>query len=286
MIGVYGKQHTITALFLHAHHIVDLYCWVADLVPYTPNRTGRPAMLTAPEIITILVWNAVVLKQKTLKDLHGFLRIYHADDFHLPKYAGFVAACHRALPEVYELLQHLLSDREPVRLMDATMLPVCSLHRADEHKVAQRLARFGKNWQGWHYGFKLHASIALDGRLCGIALTGANIYDAQMMPNILSEHCRLACGDTLYGARVMNRIIRAKYGTVVIAPPHWKQKKKIAAPWQLAFLSSRSKIESVYDYLKQHLHLVSSFPRSVNGYILHYLRVLLGYQIMALTQRF
>jgi hypothetical protein len=280
------KHKTQSPLFLHKHHIVDLYCWVADIIPHVPRTTGRPPLLTKAEITTILIWNAVVLKQKTLKDLHGFLQLYHTDDFRLPKYAGFGAACHRALPSMYAVLTHLLADHDSVRLMDATMLPVCTLHRADEHKVAQQLAQFGKNWQGWHYGFKLHASIALDGRLCGIALTGANVYDAQMMPTILSEHCRLAAGDTHYGARVMNRIIRAKYGTVVIAPPHWKQKKKIAARWQLAFLAARSKIESTFDYLKQHLHLVSSFPRSVAGYVLHYVRILLGYQIMALSGRF
>lgn len=39
---------------------------------------------------------------------------------------------------------------------------------------------FGKNWQGWHYGFKLHASVSIDGRLYVLALTGANGYDAQM----------------------------------------------------------------------------------------------------------
>lgn len=34
--------------------------------------------------------------------------------------------------------------------------------------------------------------------------------------------------------------------------------------------------------LKQHLHVQSSFPRSVQGYALHYLRVLLGYQLLML----
>jgi hypothetical protein len=32
--------------------------------------------------------------------------------------------------------------------------------------------------------------------------------------------------------------------------------------------------------LKQQLHLQTSFPRSMQGYALHYLRVLLGYQLL------
>jgi hypothetical protein len=168
--------------------------------------------------------------------------------------------------------------------MDSTMLPVCKLHRADEHKVAKNIAQFGKNHQGWHYGFKLHASTNLSGALSGIALTPASVYDAQMEHLLLNTECRLAVGDTLYGARVMRERMWRRYGTIIIAPPHPKQKRKVATPWQIDLLNIRSKIESVFDYLKEHLHLVTSFARSVNGYLLHYVRILLAYQIMALSQ--
>jgi len=53
--------------------------------------------------------------------------------------------------------------------------------------------------------------------------------------------------------------------------------------WQHKLLTFRSKIESVFDYLKEHLHLVSSFPRSVMGYLLHYVRILLAYLIMVVS---
>ena len=105
------------------------------------------------------------------------------------------------------------------------------------------------------------------------------------MVKILNHHCDIAVGDTLYGAKVMGTIIRERYGTVVIAQPWPSQKKKLATPWQIDLLNHRSKIESVFDYLKEHLHLVSSFLRTVAGHVLHYVRVLLSYQIMALASR-
>lgn len=266
---------------LRSHHIIDLYCWVDDLVPAQVSRIGRPALLSQSEVITILIWNTLVLRTKTLKDLHRSLWLYHTHDFRLPAYPTFVAECHRALPASFALLQLLLEDGALVRIMDSSMVPVCKLHRADAHKTAKNLASFGKNHQGWHYGFKLHASIDLEGKLSGLALTGAHVYDAQAMLKLLNEHCRIAVGDTLYGARVMGKKVREAYGTVIIAPPWPKQKAKLAAPWQIDLLNLRSKIESVFDFLKEHLHLVSSFPRSVSGYLLHYMRVLLGYQFMA-----
>jgi hypothetical protein len=254
-------------------------------VPQKVNSTGRPPALRTSEVIAILIWHTLQLKQKTLKDIYHHVGLYHADDFpRLPTYQAFVDEVHRALPLCFELLTELLSAEEAIRIMDATMLPVCTLHRADHYKTARKYVAFGKNWQGWHFGFKLHASTSLDGRLCGLALTGANVYDAQMMHKLLNKHCCLAVGDTLYGASVMRKRMWKRYGTIIIATPHWKQKKKIVAPWQIELLNKRSKIESVFDYLKEHLQLVSSFPRSLNGYLVHYLRVLLSYQIMALSQ--
>jgi Transposase DDE domain len=278
-------NHTQQPLFLQEHHIVDLYCWIDDLVPRESVAiTGRPRKVSNAEMVTVLIWNTIVLRQKTLKDLHRFVRMYHHKDFQVPKYSSFVEHCHQVTPTMFQLLALLLEDTAPVRLMDSTMLPVCKPHRADSYKVARGIAAFGKNWQGFHFGFKLHASIDPKGRLSQIAFTPANVYDAQAMPNILNEHCILACGDTLYGAKVMGARIKKEYGTTIIAPPFPKQNKKVAAGWQIEFLKLRSKIESVFDYLKEHLNLVSSFPRSLNGYVLHYGRILLGYQIMALMR--
>ncbi len=165
--------------------------------------------------------------------------------------------------------------------MDSTVLPVCKRHRADSHKVCRNIADFGKNHQGWHYGFKLHMSVDPHGKLCGLAFTPASHSDTQQIPKILNEQTRIAVGDTLYGARVMREYIWKHYGTIIIAPPYPQQRKKLMAPWQQRLLSLRSKIECVFDMLKEHLNLVSSFPRSVSGYLLHYVRILLGYQIMA-----
>jgi hypothetical protein len=273
-------------LSLHPQHITDLFVGIDDLVPQ-PERSplgGRPAVLTNSELITLLVWNALVLHQKTIKDLHTFTTFYLRAEFpKLPQYEGFLAHCHRVTPVMFSLLQFLLCADAPIKLLDSTMLPVCKLKRADRHKVARGIAAFGKNHQGWHYGFKLHVSITPDGKLCAAVLTPANIHDAQVMPRLLNQKTKLAVGDSTYGASVMGRLIWEHYGTIIIAPPHYKQKKKVMAAWQYLLLNIRSKIEAVFDVLKEHLHLVSSFPRSPFGYLVHYVRILLGYQIMALA---
>ena len=268
-------------MLLHKHHIVDLYVLIDQTVKETP-KTGRPALLSTSELVTILVWNTLTVRQKTLKDVHRWVCMYHQNEFpQIPHYSNFVESCHRALPQLIQVLSCLLNTTAPIRLADSTMLPVCQIKRADSHKVARNIADFGKNWQGWHFGFKLHASIDLEGRLCGLIFTPASVHDIHSMDKIFNEHTKVAVGDTHYGARVMGRKMFEKYGMAIIAPPHPSQKKKLATSWQLFLLSFRSKIESTFDVLKEHLHLVSSFPRSIKGYFLHYVRILLGYQVLS-----
>jgi len=262
------------------HHIIDLYCVVDDLIPTKEKTIGRPSVLCESEIITILIWNMLTVQSKTLKGVYKHTALYHGDDFKtFPTYETFVKHCHRALPLLTEVLRYVLATHAPIRILDSTMLPVCKLARADDHKVAKDKATFGKNWQGWHYGFKLHISIDLKGALCGFTFTSANMHDIHGMQYILNEHCDIAVGDTLYGAKVMGKKMWEMYGTAIVAPPHPKQKKKMTTQFQNNLLNLRSKIESTFDILKEHMHLVTSFPRSVKGYFLHYLRVLLGYQL-------
>jgi len=260
-----------------------LYVLVDDLVPKKEEKKSfgdRPCKMSDSEIITALIWSSLTTKQKTIKDIHNWLLFYHQNNFkHIPHYSAFVDHCLRLIPTLIFVIKTLLLDKASIRFMDSTMLEVCKLQRADDHKVCKGLAAFGKNWQGWHFGFKLHASIDIIGRFCGLAISPANEHDSIAEPYLLNKHTKIAVGDTTYGGKAMNDYIFEKHGTVVIAPPHPKQNKKLISKWQQFFLNMRSKIEATFDYLKNHLNLVSSFPRSPRGYLFHWLRVTLGYQV-------
>ncbi len=274
-------------LNLQSNHIVDLYSWVDDNLPVVKNpKGGRPCIMSDNEVITLLIWNVIALHQKTLKDIHTFTQMYLNKEFpKISKYKNFVAQCHKVTPMMYYLLNQLLQNDE-LQFVDSTMLEVCTLKRAENYKVAKNLVNFGKNWQGWHYGFKLHATTNIKGQLCNFTFSPASQYDAQELPNLLNDNVKILVGDTLYGASVMRKIMHKKYRTIIISPPFPKQDKKMATPFQNHILSERSRIESVFGILKTRLHLVSSFPRSVRGYFVHYIRILLGYQILALSKGF
>jgi len=264
---------------IQKQHIVDLYVWVDDTLS-RERHTGRPPVLRDNECITILIWDGLSEGHRTLKQVYDWIKRDYRDYFpQLPKYQNFVEQVHRNLKHLVYLLQLTFQDSAPLRFCDSTMLPVCRYIRYQSHRVAKGVARLGKNWQGWHYGFKLHAAIDHTNRLCTVVFTPANVHDNQVQLRLANEHTKIVVGDSHYGGSMQRKQLWQRFGCLVVAPPHYKQSKQVMAGWQYLLLTLRPKVEATFDYLKEHKYLVTSFPRSVQGYFVHYLRVLLGYQM-------
>jgi hypothetical protein len=268
---------------LHTHLLIPLFVLVDDSLPIQPVTRGRRAILSDSEVITILTFNLLCCQQQTIRQIYDWVYQYHQDDFpHLPNYQNFLKHCHRVVPQLAVLLNEVLESEAALRFMDSTMLEVCRLVRRKYHRVARGYAHTGHNWQGEHYGFKLHASVDNDGKLCAYVFTTATVHDSRAIPKLVNKHTKIAVGDSGYRSEPLHRKIRKAFGTYILTPPHYKQRKQILTRSQWKLLKRRPKIETVFDYLKQHLHFQTSFPRSMQGYALHYLRVLLGYQLLQL----
>jgi Transposase DDE domain len=266
---------------LESHHIVDVFVVIDDAVT-EPSRPqgGRPKLARDSEIITLLIWNCLSsTRQRTLKDIFNWALLYHRRDVpHLGTYGAFVAHCHRLLPRLLELLGQVLVPAE-VQLVDSTKLPVCRNHRAKRYKVAAGLVGWGYNWQGPWFGFKLHAAVNSEGQLSNVTFTPADVYDGHVTPRLVRPETRIVVGDSHYGDKIAREKLWREHGVIVVAPVHYKQRTQIMAQWQQKLLATRVKVECTFDHLKEHLPLVSSFPRSLDGYMLHYVRILLGYQM-------
>src|SRR5687768_9631220 len=216
---------------LQRQHIVDVFVLVDDYLP-KQIKPGARSVLSDSELLTILIWDGLTEPHKNLSSLYSWIGREYQDCFpRLPKYQNFVAHCHRLLPQLIWFLGSLLATDAPLRFADSTMLPVCQPIRADRHKVARGVAAFGKNWQGWHYGFKLHVAIDHNNRLAALVFTPASQHDNQVMERLVNDSTKVLVGDSHYGGSVMRRRLWRKYKTVVIAPPHHTQRKKVATDW-------------------------------------------------------
>ena len=259
-------------------NIVDVFVWVDDILPKRV-KPGAVSILKNSELITILIWDGLTESHQNLREIYDWITREYRDYFpKLPAYQNFVSHCHRVAGILAWLLQTTLSTEAPLRFADSTMLPVCKLVRADRHKVAREYAAFGKNHQGWHYGFKLHVSIDRRSRFSSIYFTPANESDVLQLKYLVNELTDIVVADAGYTARVTREHIWRDFHCLVISPPRPKQ-VWIMAKWQQLLLELRPKIEAVFGNLKEKRHLVTSYPRSIRGYFVHYLRVLLGYQM-------
>jgi hypothetical protein len=57
----------------------------------------------------------------------------------------------------------------------------------------------GKNWQGWHYGFNLPASIDHMNRLSGVCFTPATVYDGDKAEELVKGSTKGVVGDSHEG---------------------------------------------------------------------------------------
>ena len=267
----------------HKDYIVDLFVWLDDNLPKNPKTPGRKPALKDSEMLTILLWSALTEHHRRLKDIYNWIGRYYPGYFPLPAYQNFCLASRRLIPTMAGLLDGLLASESPVVFADSTMVPVCKNVRADRHRVAKDIAAWGKNHQGWHFGFKLHAATDHLNRLCSLNLTPASAHDNQSLRQLVNQDTDILVGDSAYGGSVPRRYLWADYQTIVIAPPHHTQKGKLLADWQLKLLRLRPKVEAVFGLLKEHFSLVTHYPRTPAGYLAHYLRVLLGYQLATIS---
>lgn len=251
--------------FLRSHHITKLLTVIDDMLPPVAANPlgGDPVILRQNELIALLVFSCFISPQQTLKSIYTWAQTFYYRRFKLCGYKSWIRKCHQALPVMLALLDQLLEKTAPIRLLDSSMLHVCKLVRADRHRVAKGIAAFGKNWQGWHFGFKLHVAVTPRGRLCAVYFTPTNEHDAQQIPHLVNDFTAIAVGDGTYGASVMRRKMWQKHKAYVLALPHPKQNKKLVADWQYFLLKKRTKVECTFDFLKEHLLLDTSFPRSV-----------------------
>lgn len=246
-------------------------------------RGGTP-MLSAPEVLTILVWGA----WRGLKDkatLYFYMQTYHRQDFPtLGAYSKFVEATNRYSVELRALLALLLHRNRqvqgpyPIVLQDSTALAVCHVARARQHRTFRAWARKSKNGMGWWYGFKLHVQCDEAGRLCAFELTTATVDDRKLL-DPLTRWLKdgIVVGDGGYLSQAKAREL-AQRGVYLLTPTR-KNMRHLASQFQLACLQLRHRVEEVFAFLKTAFGACRTTHRTAHALPIHLLCCLLAYSL-------
>lgn len=165
-----------------------------------------------------------------------------------------------------------------VKHTDSTDIPVCLNKNVKYHKTMKDLASWGKTGKGWFYGLKLHITTDLKRRILSVRFTSGNVHDVKVFLKLNKDLFGIFVADAGYLSEKLRKEFYQERKRLLIAQPK-KNMKKLITAFQFRLYNTRMLIELCFRSLKMFHNLVTSLPRSVNGYLANYIYSLLAYQL-------
>jgi len=186
-----------------------------------------------------------------------------------------------ALLALVILLRILRDNRQNVHWLkrtDSTDIPVCLNKNAKYHRTMYGLAEWGHSGKGLYYGLKLH--ITEDGKrtMLSLSFTPANRSDISQFMKLNKDLDGIFVADAGYVSRNLEKEFFRERKRILFAKPR-KNMKKLMTALQQKLYDTRMLIELNFRNLKILYGLVTSMPRSVDGYLANYIHSLLAYAL-------
>lgn len=163
-----------------------------------------------------------------------------------------------------------------IKYTDSTDIPVCLKKNADDHKTMRDLAGFGRSTKGWFYGLKMTMTRDYEGRLLAVKFNLPNTNDRDICRTINRDIFGIIGLDAGYVSKQLENDMYIENRRWLLIRPY-KTMKKLMTDWQFKIYQGRFKIEFDFRLLKMFHGIVSSLPRSVNGYLANYIHALTSF---------
>ena len=138
------------------------------------------------------------------------------------------------------------------------------------------LSEFGHSTKGWFFGLKLTITRDADGRLLAILFTKAGDNDREIFRKINKDIFGILIADAGYVSKQLEQDMNIENKRWLFIRPY-KTMKKLMTKWQEELYKGRFQIEFDFRSLKLFHGLVTSIPRSINGYLANYLQAILSF---------
>jgi len=171
------------------------------------------------------------------------------------------------------------SNSHVIKHTDSTDVPVCLFKNAKNHKTMKLLAEFGRSSKGIYYGLKLHKTDDLCRKLLAFKFTGAKADDRAVFKEMNKDLYGLFIADAGYISKDLARDFYLERKRILFTQPR-KNMKKLISSFDYHLYNTRMIIELSFRNLKMFYNLITSLPRSVDGYLANYIYSLLAYQII------
>jgi len=243
------------------------------------SKVGRPPALSVTEAVTY-----GVLKQKgTIKT-----KIAAWINFGLWRrcsYKTFVESLNRwgwlAALFIALIMKANRRCQHPIKHIDSTIIHVCKLKNAGNHRTMRGVADYGKTREGWFFGLKLHLIADLLGNFLSAMITSGNVSDkdVNVVMALAKDIWGIMIGDAGYVSKHLAHAFNIERIRLFLAKPY-KNMKKIATKLQGLLYATRMLIERHFRCLKEFYGLETNLPRSVRGYFANYFYSIFAYLIV------
>jgi len=260
-------------LYTKLKHIVTHLAHSFKLFPET-RKSGRPKKIPNSESLIFALYqhqSTRATKKSVYDDFKNTLSC---------SYKTFVVSVNQVATVALRLLFILMrlgrNHAHLVKYTDATDLPVCLKKNADRHKTMRWLSGWGPSSKGWYYGLKMTMTRDHAGRLLALRFTAANVDDRKVFRSINQNINGIIVADAGYVSKALEQDMYREGKRWILIKP-FKTMKKLMTAWQERLYRGRFQIEFDFRNLKLFHGLVTSLPRSINGYIANYLHALLSF---------
>ena len=235
--------------------------------------------LSGSEVLTILIYyhysKFTCLKHYYLIKVQRELKEYFPK---IPSYNRFVERI-KEVPILAALyLKYKKALYQGSGYIDSAPLEVCGKKRVNSHKVFKLEARLGKSSKGWFYGFKLHLICDFMGNIISCKVTPGSANDLKVGFDMLKKFKGKIYADKGYIGK-QEFLLLLEQGLILITGIKKNMKNRLLEMWDKILLKKRSLIESVFNVMKNVLHLEHSRHRSVINAMIYILTTLIAYCI-------
>lgn len=265
----------IPAIYVKLKSIVTQLSQTFKLFDETPKR-GRPRKINNVDALAFALYRHAstrATKKSVYDDFKNMLRC---------SYKTLVVWLNKIATATLRLLFILMrlgkKSAHLVKYTDATDIPVCLKKNADSHRTMQGLAGWGRSIKGWFYGLKMTLTRDHDGRMLGVKFTKPGVNDRDIFRSINKDIYGVIIADAGYVSKQLERDMYSENKRWLLIRPY-KTMKKLMTKWQAELYRGRFRIEFDFRSLKLFYGLVTSLPRSIEGYLANYLHGLLSFMI-------
>lgn len=268
--------------------LVEVYCLADNLTKkidmhLKKSKVGRKNTLSRAEYITISI-----IKQKrgisTNKDLYELIKLCMKSEFpNVPSYQQFCKGLEDNFQYVAMIAQLLAqmnkSELPDEYFIDSSALEICNTLYNSDAKLGLGLADFGKNLEGWFFGFKLHLIINKNMEIVSFKFSPASTSDIAALNDKMVHGLKgYLVGDKGYISSSKARHF-AKKELILITRGRKNMKKVPVNKHVLLLLPKRQRIETVFGQLKNTFTLVNRKLRSIKSFFSNACSALIAYMI-------